>query len=321
MENQSRVGEFLLRGFPDTEELRIVHIITFLVIYLVALTENFIIITVILYSHQLHSPMYFFLANLSFQDLGSISVTIPKSVLNSLMNTETISHSGCLCQVFFFVFFVMSHLFLLGVMAYDRYIAICNPLHYEMAMNKKACVQMATNAWIVGLFYSTLYTGNLFTVEFCCRIINQFFCDIPQLLQISCSDSYFIEFWILVFGSCLGFIQFALIAFSYVQIFRAVFRIPSSQGKQKAFSTCLPHLTVICLFTVGGTLAYFSPTSTTSSALYPFISVFYSVVPPLLNPLVYSMRNKELKMAFWKQILNICPNYLCKNHSWFQLFW
>ncbi|XP_026575031.1 olfactory receptor 14A16-like [Pseudonaja textilis] len=321
MDNQSRVAEFILHGFPDTEELRIVHIITFSVIYLVAFTENLIIITIILYSHQLHSPMYFFLANLSFQDLGSISVTIPKSLLNSLISTETISYSGCLCQVFFFVFFVMSHLFLLGVMAYDRYVAICNPLHYEMAMNKKVCVQMATNAWIVGLFYSMLYTGNLFTVDFCSRIINQFFCDIPQLLQISCSDSYFIEFCTLIFGSSLGFIQFALIAFSYVKIFRAVFRIPSSQGKQKAFSTCLPHLTVICLFTVGGTLAYFGPTSTTTSALYPFLSVFYCLVPPLLNPLVYSMRNKELKMAFWKQMLNICPNSLCKHHSWFQLFW
>ncbi|XP_070586636.1 olfactory receptor 14A16-like [Erythrolamprus reginae] len=321
MENQSRVGEFLLRGFPDIEGLRILHIITFLVIYLVALTENLTIITVIISSHQLHSPMYIFLANLSFQDLGSISVTIPKSILNSLMNIETISYPGCLCQVFFFVFFITSHLFLLGVMAYDRYVAICNPLHYEMTMNKKACIQMATNAWMVGLFYSTLYTANLFTVQFCSRIINQFFCDIPQLLRISCLDSYFIELWTLIFGSCLGFIEFALIAFSYVQIFRAVFKIPSSQGKQKAFSTCLPHLTVICLFTVGGTLAYFSPTSTTSSALYPFISVFYCVIPPLLNPLVYSMRNKELKMAFWKQIPNICPKSLCKNLYWFQLFW
>ncbi|KAM3821148.1 olfactory receptor 14A16-like [Vipera latastei] len=320
MENQSRVGEFLLHGFPDTKELRIVHITTFLLIYLVALIENLIIITVILHSHQLHSPMYFFLANLSFQDLGSISVTVPKSLLNSLMNTEAISYSGCLCQVFFFVFFVTSHLLLLGVMAYDRYVAICNPLHYEMMMNKKVCVQMATNAWMGGLFYSALYTGNLFTMEFCSRVINQFFCDIPQLLQISCSDSYFTKFWTLIFGSCLGFIQFAVIAFSYVQIFREVFRIPSSQGKQKALSTCLPHLTVICLFAVSGTLAYFSPTSATSSALYPFISIFYCVVPPLLNPLVYSMRNKELKMAFWKQILNICPNSLCNNHTWFPLF-
>ncbi|XP_025032093.1 olfactory receptor 14A16-like [Python bivittatus] len=320
MENQSRVDEFLLHGFPDTEELRIAHILIFLIIYLMSLIENLIIITVIVCSHQLHSPMYFFLANLSFQDLGSISVTVPKSMLNSLMNTEIISYSGCLCQVFFFVFFVVSHLFLLVVMAYDRYVAICNPLHYEMIMNKKNCIQMVTSAWMGGLFYSTLYTGNLFMVKFCSRIINQFFCEIPQLLKISCSDSYLVEIWVLIFGSCLGFIQFVLIAFSYVQIFRAVLRIPSTQGKQKAFSTCLPHLIVICLFTVSGTLAYFSPASTSSSALDPFISIFYCVVPPLMNPLIYSMRNKELKMALWKLILDICPNSLCKNHSQFQLF-
>ncbi|XP_063158385.1 olfactory receptor 14A16-like [Candoia aspera] len=321
MENQSRVGEFLLRGFPDTEELRILHIIFFLIIYLMALIENVSIIAVIVCSHQLHSPMYFFLASLSFQDLGSISVTVPKSLLNSLMNTETISYSGCLCQVFFFVFFVTSHLLLLVVMAYDRYVAICNPLHYEMVMNKKACIQMVSHAWMGGLFYSTLYTGNLFTVEFCSRIINQFFCEIPQLLKISCSDSYLVEIWALIFGSCLGFVQFALIAFSYVQIFRAVFRIPSTQGKQKAISTCLPHLIVICLFVVSGSLAYFSPTSTSSSALDPFISIFYCVVPPVMNPLIYSLRNTELKMAFWKLILHICPNSLCKNHSQFQIFY
>ncbi|KAM6451741.1 olfactory receptor 14A16-like [Liasis olivaceus] len=320
MENQSRVGGFSLRGFPDTEELRIFHVIIFLVIYLVVLIENLIIITIILYSHRLHSPMYFFLVNLSFQDLGSISVTIPKSMLNSVMNTEIISYSGCLCQVFFFDFFMISHVFLLVVMAYDRYVAICNPLHYETVMNKRACIRMATSAWIGGLFYSTLYTGNLVTVEFCSRIINQFFCEIPQLLKISCSDSYVAEKWALIFGSCVGFILFAVIVFSYVKIFKAVFQIPPTQGKQKAFSTCLPHLIVICLYVVSASLAYFSPTSTFSSALDPFISIFYCVVPPLMNPLIYSMRNKELKMALRKLILNICPNSLCKNHSQFPLF-
>ncbi|XP_070584530.1 olfactory receptor 14A16-like [Erythrolamprus reginae] len=319
MENQSRVGEFLLHGFSDTEELRILHIITFFVIYLVALIENLIIITIILYSHQLHSPMYFFLANLSFQDLGSISVTVPKSMLNSLMNTETISNSGCFCQVFFFVFFVMSHLFLLVVMAYDRYVAICNPLHYEMVMNKKVCIQMITIAWMGGLFYSALYIGNLSTVEFCSRIINQFFCEIPQLLKISCSDSYIVEEKALIFGSCIGFILFALIVFSYVKIFREVLKIPSTQGKQKAFSTCLPHLTVICLFIVSGMFAYLRPTHSSPSTSALLISLFYSVVPPLINPLIYSIRSHELKMEFWKLIFRTCSNPFCKNNSQFQL--
>ncbi|KAK9397279.1 olfactory receptor [Crotalus adamanteus] len=314
MENQTRVDEFLLHGFPDTEELRIFHVIIFLVIYLVVLIENLIIITVILYSYQLHSPMYFFLANLSFQDLGSISAIVPKSMLNSLMNTEAISYAGCFCQVFFFDFFVISHLFLLVVMAYDSYIAICKPLHYETVMNKKACIQM-----VISAFFSTVYTGNLFTLNFCSRIINQFFCEIPQLLKISCSDSYVTEELALIFGSCVGFILFVLIVFSYVKIFRAVLQIPSIHGKQKAISTCLPHLIVICLYVVSASLAYFSPASISSSALNPFISIFYCVVPPVMNPLIYSMRNSELKMAFWKLILYVCPHSLCKNHFQIQL--
>ncbi|KAM6451726.1 olfactory receptor 14A16-like [Liasis olivaceus] len=312
MENKSRVNEFLLRGFPDIEELRIVHIVVFLIIYLIALTENLIIITVIVCSHQLHSPMYLFLVNLSLQDLGSVSVTVPKSMMNSLMNTETISYSGCLCQVFFLVFFILSHFFLLGVMAYDRYVAICNPLRYETVLNKKACIQMATSAWMGGLFYSMLYTGNVFTVEFCSRIIHQFFCEIPQLLKISCSDSYLPVVWALIFGSCLAFLCFALIIFSYVQIFRAVLRIPSTQGKQKVFSTCLPHLIVICLFVVSGHFAYLRPTSSSPSTSDLLISLFYCVLPPVMNLLIYSMRNKELKMAFWKLILSIFPHSLQK---------
>ncbi|XP_032092023.1 olfactory receptor 14A16-like [Thamnophis elegans] len=319
MENQSRIDEFLLRGLPNTKELRIFHVITFLLIYLVALIENLIIITVILYSHQLHTPMYFFLANLSLQDLGSISVTVPKSMLNSLMNTETISYSGCFCQVFFFVFFVMSHLFLLVVMAYDRYVAICNPLYYEMVMNKKVCIQMITSAWMGGLFYSALYIGNLSTVKFCSRIINQFFCEIPQLLKISCFDSYVAEEQALIFGCSIGFILFAVIVCSYVKIFREVLQIPSTQGKQKAFSTCLPHLIVICLFIVSGTFAYVRPTYSFPSTSDLLISLFYSVVPPLINPLIYSIRNHELKMEFWKLIFRTCSNPFCKNNFQFWL--
>ncbi|XP_062992729.1 olfactory receptor 14A16-like [Elgaria multicarinata webbii] len=315
MTNQSRVSEFLLHGFSDTQERQVFQTIIFLIIYLVALIENLLIITVIIYSHQLHTPMYFFLANLSFQDLGSISTTAPKSVANSLMNTEAISYSGCVCQVFFLVFFMISHLFLLGGMAYDRYVAICKPLHYETVMNKKTCIQMATSAWLSGLFYSTLYAGNTFTVQFCSNIVNQFFCEIPQLMKISCSDPYFPDIWVMTFGSCLACINFALITFSYVQIFRAVLKIPSTQGKQKVFSTCLPHLIVVSLFLVSGTFAYLKPISSSPSVLDLLLSILYCIVPPVMNPLIYSMRNKELKMAFWKMIVNILPHILHKKHS------
>ncbi|XP_025031739.1 olfactory receptor 14A2-like [Python bivittatus] len=197
-------------------------------------------------------------------------------------------------------------------MAYDRYVAICNPLRYETVLNKKACIRMATSAWVGALFYSAFFAGNVFTVEFCSRIINQFFCEIPQLLKISCSDSYLPVVWAVIVGSCLAFLYFALIVFSYVQIFRAVLQIPSTQRKQKVFSTCLPHLLVICLFVVSGNFAYLRPTSSSPSTSDLLISMFYCVVPPVMNPLIYSMRNKELKMAFWKLILNICTHTLQK---------
>ncbi|XP_077774350.1 olfactory receptor 14A16-like [Podarcis muralis] len=310
MSNQSRVNGFLLHGFAEIQQLQIFHIIIFVMMYLVAFIENLLIITVIIYSHQLHTPMYFFLANLSFQDFGSISVTVPKSIANSLMKTQTISYSGCICQVSFLVFFMVSHFIILGVMAYDRYVAICNPLHYETVMNKKACIQMAASAWIGGVFYSTMYTGATFRFEFCSNVINQFFCEIPQLLKISCSDSYLNEIWVLIFGSSFGFLYFSLIIFSYVQIFRAILRIPSSQGKQKFFSTCLPHFIVISLFVVSGTFVYFRPSSSSPSAFDLLVSMFYCMVPPVMNPLIYSMRNKELKVAFWKLITNISPPIL-----------
>ncbi|XP_053118400.1 olfactory receptor 14A16-like [Hemicordylus capensis] len=300
MSNQSKVTEFLLLGFVDIQELQIFHNIIFLIIYLLASMENLLIITVIIYSRHLHTPMYIFLANLSFQDFGSISVTVPKSMANSLMNTQAISYSGCVSQVFFLVFFMISHFFLLGVMSYDRYVAICNPLHYETMMNKKVCIQMAIGAWLGGLFYSILYTGNAFTVEFCSNVVYQFFCEIPQLLKIACSDSYDTEIWILTFGASLCFIYFTLVIFSYVQIIRAVLKIPSTKGKQKAFSTCMPHLIVISLFLVSGTFAYLKPTASSPSALDLLVSILYCIVPPVMNPLIYTMRNTEIKKAFWK---------------------
>ncbi|XP_066485904.1 olfactory receptor 14A16-like [Tiliqua scincoides] len=307
MANNSRVTEFLLHGFSDIQELQILHSIIFLIVYLGAVMENLLIITVIIYSPHLHTPMYFFLANLSFQDIGSISVTVPKSVANSLMNTQVISYSGCVSQVFFLVFFMISHFYLLGVMAYDRYVAICNPLHYETLMNKKTCIQLATSAWTGGLLYSILYTGSTFTLEFCSNVIYQFFCEIPQLLKVSCSGLYLAVIWAITCGTGLCFIYFSVVVFSYVRIIKAVLRIPSSKGKQKAFSTCLPHLIVISLFLVSGTFAYLKPISSSPSAFDLFTSILYCMVPPVMNPLIYSMRNTELKTALWKLILSFVP--------------
>nr|XP_005310348.3 olfactory receptor 14A16-like [Chrysemys picta bellii] len=303
MSNQTAVTEFLLLGFSDVRELQILHFVVFLVLYLISLLGNILIITVIALDHHLHTPMYFFLMNLSILDVGSISVTIPKSMANSLMNARSISYSGCVAQIFLVIFFATTDFAILTVMAYDRYVAICQPLHYETVMNRRACVQMAASAWISGILYSALHTRNTFAMSFCGgNMVDQFFCEIPQLLKLACSDSYLIEVGFLIFSLCLDSSCFVFIIVSYVQIFKAVLRIPSEQGQYKAFSTCLPHLFVVSLLFCTAAFAYLKPTSSSTSDLNLMVAVLYSVLPPMMNPIIYSMRNKELKGALSKWI-------------------
>ncbi|XP_039354133.1 olfactory receptor 14A16-like [Mauremys reevesii] len=259
----------------------------FLVIYLVGLMGNFLIITAVALNPHLQTPMYFFLVNLSILDFGSISVTIPKSMDNSLINTRVISYPGCVTQVFLFLLFPATDFALLTIMAYDRYVAICQPLHYESIMNRSACVQMAASAWITGIVYSALHTGNTFRLPFCqSSVISQFFCEIPQLLNLTCSDSYLSEIWAIAFSMFLGSNCFVFIIVSYVHIFKAVLRIPSEQGRGKAFSTCLPHLTVVFLLLCTGFFEYMKPTSSSASNMDLMMGVLYSLVPPIMNPII-----------------------------------
>ncbi|XP_064360629.1 olfactory receptor 14A16-like, partial [Dromaius novaehollandiae] len=250
-------------------------------------------------------PMYIFLLNLSLLDLGSISTTVPKSMANSLWNTRAISYSACAAQVFLVFFFFGGEYSLLTVMAYDRYIAICRPLHYGTIMGSRACVKMAAAAWASGFLYALLHTANTFSIPLCQgNTVEQFFCEVPQILKLSCSDAYLREVGLLVVSGCLGFACFIFIVVSYVQIFSAVLRIPSEQGRHKAFSMCLPHLAVVSLFVSTVMIAYLKPPSLSSPALDLVVTVLYSVVPPTLNPLIYSMRNKELKDALRKLSLD-----------------
>ncbi|XP_065271268.1 olfactory receptor 14A16-like [Emys orbicularis] len=186
-------------------------------------------------------------------------------------------------------------------MAYDRYVAICQPLHYERVMNRRACVQMAASVWISGSLFSALHTGNTFALTFCGgNMVDQFFCEIPKLLKLlklTCSDSYLSEVQVLTFSACLGLSCFVLIIFSYVQIFKTVLRIPSEQGRHKAFSTCLPHLIVVSLFVFTCIFAYLKPTSSSTSGLDLVVALLYSMLPPMMNPVIYSMRNKDIKAA------------------------
>ncbi|XP_014382886.1 olfactory receptor 14C36-like [Alligator sinensis] len=301
MPNWTTVTKFLLLGFSDTRELQILHFVIFLAAYLAALVGNLLVITVVTTDHHLHSPMYYFLANLSILDLGSISVIVPKSMANSLLNTRTISYAGCVSQVFLFLLFCAVNFSFLTIMAYDRSIAICKPLHYGIIMNRRACIWMAICAWATGVIYSAMHTGNTFSLPFChSNIINQFFCEVPQLLKLSCSDAYRRELAALVFSLCLALGCFVFIVVSYVQIFTAVWRIPSEQGRQKALSTCVPHLIVVSLFLSTGSIAYLKPISDSPSPLDLLAAVLYSVVPPLMNPVIYSMRNKEIQAALRK---------------------
>uniref|UniRef100_A0A8C3T4U0 G-protein coupled receptors family 1 profile domain-containing protein n=1 Tax=Chelydra serpentina TaxID=8475 RepID=A0A8C3T4U0_CHESE len=304
MSNLTTVTDFLLLGFSDIRELQIMHFVMFLVLYLAGLIGNLLILSAIVLDHHLHTPMYFFLVNLSIIDLGSISVTIPKSMVNSLMNTRVISYPACVTQVFLFLVFTAADLALLTIMAYDRQVAICQPLHYERVMNRRACVQVAASAWITAIVYSALHTGNTFRLPFCqSNVINQFFCEIPQLLKLTCSDSYLSEVGAIAFSAFLGFHCFVFIIVSYFQIFKAVLRIPSEQGRHKAFSTCLPHLTVVSLFLSTGFFAYLKPASSSASGLDLMVGVLYSLLPPVINPIIYSMRNKEIKAALNKLII------------------
>ncbi|XP_065505712.1 olfactory receptor 14J1-like [Caloenas nicobarica] len=301
MSNSSSVTQLLLLAFTDTRELQLLHFWLFLGIYLAALLGNGLIITTIAGDHHLHTPMYFFLLNFSLIDLGSISTTVPKAIGNSLWQTNAISYAGCAAQVFLFVFFISAEYFLLTVMAYNRYVAICKPLHYGTLLGSRACVHMAAAAWGTGFVYSLLHTANTFSIPLCQgNAIEQFFCELPQILKLSCSDAYLREFKLLVFSTFAILGCFVFLVLSYAQIFRAMLRIPSEQGQYKAFSTCLPHLAVVSLFISTSLFAFLKSPSISLPSLDLVVAVLYFVVPPTLNPLIYSMRNQELKNAMWK---------------------
>ncbi|XP_058664117.1 olfactory receptor 14A16-like [Ammospiza caudacuta] len=300
MSNSSSIRHFLLLALADTRQLQLLHFCLLLGISLAALLGNGLIISAIACGHHLHTPMFFFLLNLALTDLGSICTTVPKAMHNSLWDTRTISYIGCAAQVFLNFFFLGSELSLLTIMCYDRYVSICKPLHYGTLLGSRACAHMAAAAWASGFLNALMHTANTFSLPLCHgNALGQFFCEIPQILKLSCSKSYLREFGLLVVSACLAFGCFVFIVFSYVQIFRAVLRIPSEQGRHKAFSTCLPHLAVFSLFLSTIIFAHLKPPCMSFPSLDLSLSVLYSVVPPALNPLIYSLRNQELRAAFW----------------------
>ncbi|XP_054237602.1 olfactory receptor 14J1-like, partial [Indicator indicator] len=305
MANSSSIPHFLLLPLPGTRQLQLLHFCLFLAIYLAALLGNGLIITTIASDHHLHTPMYFFLLNLALLDLGTISTTVPKSMANSLRNTRDISYSGCIAQVLFFLSFITAEVSLLTIMSYDRYIAICRPLRYETLLGSRVCdvsLQAEDGVTSSGMrYWALLHIANTFSLPlYQGNVVDQFFCEIPHILKLSCSTFNLRKIGLIVVTICPGFVCFVFIVVSYVQIFRAVLRIPSQQECHKAFATCLPHLAVVSLFLSTGFFAYLKPPSISSPSEDLVVSVLYSVVPPAVNPLIYSLRNQELKAALSK---------------------
>ncbi|XP_039554519.1 olfactory receptor 14J1-like [Passer montanus] len=306
MSNSSSISHFLLLALADTRQLQLLHFCLLLGISLAALLGNGLIISAVACGHHLHTPMFFFLLNLALSDLGSICTTVPKAMHNSLWHTSNISYSGCAAQLFLLYFFLSAEYFLLTIMCYDRYVSICKPLHYGTLLGSRACAHMAAAAWASAFLNALMHTANTFSLPLCHgNTLGQFFCEIPQILKLSklpCSNSYLRGHGLLVFSICVTSGWFVFIVFSYVQIFRAVLRIPSEQGRHKAFSICLPHLAVVSLFISTASFTYLKLPSIFSQSLDLALSLLYSMVLPALNPFIYSLRNQELKAALRKMM-------------------
>ncbi|XP_004875502.1 olfactory receptor 14A16 [Heterocephalus glaber] len=306
MDNATAGSMFFLSGFSPVRELQILHAVLFLGIYLAALLGNLLIITLTTKDPHLHSPMYFFLKNLSFLDLCLISITVPKSIENSLMNLNLISFLGCVAQVFFLILLASTEMALLTVMSYDRYVAICHPLRYGTIMSHQACEQMAAYSWVSGGLNAVLHTAATLSVPMCGpHVVHQFFCDIPQLLSLACFYNVR-EFLVIGLSLLLDIGCFVFIDVSYFHIFSTVLKMHSQEGRSKAFSTCLPHLVVGTLFLSSGSFAYLHPLPKSPSLFDLLVSIFYTVAPPTVNPLIYSLRNKDIQKALRRLQVSWC---------------
>ncbi|XP_007955268.1 LOW QUALITY PROTEIN: olfactory receptor 14J1-like [Orycteropus afer afer] len=302
--NITSMSGFLLMGFSDIRELQILQAFLFLVMYLLTLAGNLIIIIITTLDQRLHSPMYYFLKHLSLLDLSIISVTVPQSIDNSLMDDGCISHGQCMLQVFFFTTFAWDEVAILTVMSYDRYVAICFPLPYDVIMDPNICKWAVIAIWLSGSISGILNTTTTFSITFCrAKIIHHFFCDVPQFMKLSCSNNYLGVFGVDAFLSVMAFICFISIGLSYIYIFSTVLRMPSAEGQSKAFSICLPHLFVVSFFISTGIFDFLKPTSHSPSDFDLMISIFYTVIPPSLNPIIYRLRNEAMKGAFRKLVL------------------
>ncbi|XP_006759295.1 PREDICTED: olfactory receptor 7A10-like [Myotis davidii] len=296
--NDTPISEFLLLGFSEEPALQPLISGLFLSMYLITVLGNLLIILAVSSDSHLHTPMYFFLSNLSLVDVCFTSTTIPKMLVNILKQSKIITYKGCITQIYFFILFVMLDDILLTIMAYDRYVAICHPLHYMVIMKPQLCGLLVLVSWIMSALNSFLQGTMVLQLSFCTDLeIPHFFCELKQVVQLACSDT-FLNNMVMYFGVVLlGAGPLTGIIYSYSKIVSCIHRMPSAQGKYKAFSTCASHLSVVFLFygTISG--EYLSSAVTHSSHSSAAASVMYTVVTPMLNPFIYSLRNKDIKRA------------------------
>ncbi|XP_004439394.1 PREDICTED: olfactory receptor 12-like [Ceratotherium simum simum] len=298
MENFTHVSEFVLLGFRGGPGTQTLLFLTFLILYVIALVGNFGMIVIIRADAHLHIPMYNFLQSLSLLDICYSSTIAPRALVNCLKEDRTVSFGGCAAQFFFLSLFGTTEAFLLAAMAYDHFIAICNPLLYSVSMSHQVCVLLVSGSYLWGVVNAITQTTVTFRLPFCgSNEINDFFCDVPPLLSLSCSDTFINQ--LVLLGLCGSIIvsTFLIILVSYIYIISTILRIRIVQGRQKAFSTCASHLTGVCLFFGTVFFMYAQPSAIFSMEQSKVVSIFYTIVIPMLNPLIYSLRNKDVKQA------------------------
>ncbi|KAM9119146.1 olfactory receptor 10A7-like [Pangshura tecta] len=299
--NQTSITEFILLGFSSLPELQILLFLLFLVIYIATMAGNILIVALVVTDQHLHTPMYFFLGNLSCLETCYTSTILPSLLASLLTEGRAISFSGCITQYYFFASMVATECFLLLVMSYDRYLAIGNPLHYAAHMSVRSCLQLAGGSWTGGFLLSSLTTLLITQLTFCGpNDIDHFFCDFIPLVKISCNDPHMMEMLALTLSLIFLLVPFLLTLMSYIYIIAIILKIPSSTGRQKAFSTCSSHLIVVTIYYGSLLIAYMFPTTNKLRDFKKVLSVSYTVLTPLVNPLIYSLRNKEVREALKK---------------------
>ncbi|XP_001378352.2 olfactory receptor 13A1-like [Monodelphis domestica] len=304
--NQTLVTEFILQGFSETPQLQILLFISFLFLYLTALTGNILIVMTTSLDSNLHTPMYFFLANLAILDIGCTSTVLPKLLENLVVEKKSISYEGCMTQLYFLSWFLGTELLLFTVMAYDRYVAICHPLHYNTMLSKMICVLLVSSVWVTSALVSLLHTGLMVRLTFCGpNEIQHFLCEIPSLLLLSCSSTYLNNIAIIMADVYFGVINFVLTMVSYGFIISNILKIRTTEGKKKAFSTCSSHLMVVSIYYTTIIYTYFFPGSGSSMDNGKVVALLYTAFCPTVNPLIYTLRNKDFKTALKKMFLFI----------------